>query len=453
MTISRDAISHGDDIIARVHAAVAAAVPPDARVLLAVSGGVDSMVLLDAVAGACSGAAAAVATFDHRTGRAASDAVERVRREAEARGLPVIAGRADRVGSSEAEWREARWRFLRDAATRAAAAAIATGHTRDDQVETVVMRLLRDAGARGLAGLYADSADVVRPLLAVDRSTIAAYAARRSLCWVEDPSNASPRHRRNRVRHELLPALRAARPAIDDELLAVARRAAVWRRDVEHFVDRHVGLRRGRAGALVVATCDLAGYDAGQLAVLWPAIAARAGVRLDRRGTARLIEFTMRIAAGATVGAEMQLSGAVEVVAGRGEIVVRPWRRRPAAAPTLDAVPLLDEVVVGTWQLRSARPHQRETDSPWSAYLPGDRSLSVRPWRVGDRMRVAAGQAARRVNRFFADAHVPARERVGWPVVLAGGEIVWIPGVRRSDAATDRPGRPGVHFLCERIDG
>jgi tRNA(Ile)-lysidine synthase len=67
-------------------------------------------------------------------------------------------------------------------------------------------------------------------------------------------------------------------------------------------------------------------------------------------------------------------------------------------------------------------------------------------------MRVAEGQAARRVKRYFADAHVPARARAGWPVVLAAGEIVWIPGVRRSDAATDRPGRPGVPFICERID-
>ena len=67
-------------------------------------------------------------------------------------------------------------------------------------------------------------------------------------------------------------------------------------------------------------------------------------------------------------------------------------------------------------------------------------------------MRAPGAQAARRVKRFFADQRVPARERHGWPVVLAGDDIVWIPGVRRSDAATDRPGRPGVHFVCERID-
>jgi tRNA(Ile)-lysidine synthase len=435
--------------VERVRAAVREAL--DRPVLLAVSGGIDSMVLLDACAAVARERVSAVATFDHGTGETAREAVAHVRSETAARGLRVVAGCAEGLGASEAAWREARWRFLRAAAGEVGAEVVATGHTRDDQVETVALRVLRDSGARGLAGLLAGSADVVRPLLAVDRATIAAYAAAQSLRWVEDPSNRSPRHLRNRVRHELLPALRAARPSIDAELMAVGRRAARWRRDVDRFIARHIPARAGRDGALIVATPDLLQYDAEALAVLWPAIAARAGVRLDRRGTVRLVQFTISIAAGAAVGAEIQLSGSVEVVAGRGEVVLRPRRPRAiAASAAIDAVPLVHDLVVGAWQLRAGRP---ETDSAWCAYLPGDRPLAVRAWRPGDRMRVAAGHAARRVKRFFADAHVPARERAGWPVVLAGGDIVWIPGVRRSDAATDRPGRPGVHFHCERIDG
>ncbi|AHG90577.1 tRNA(Ile)-lysidine synthase [Gemmatirosa kalamazoonensis] len=443
------------DVVRGVRDAVRARLEPVDRVVLAVSGGVDSMVLLDAAAVVAAERIAAVATFDHGTGAHARDAAALVRRESAARGLPVVVGRGELAAGGEAAWREARWRYLRATARDVGASAVATGHTRDDQVETVALRILRDAGPRGLAGLLAGAPDVVRPLLDVERRTVAGYAATRALQWLEDPSNVAPRHRRNRVRHELLPALRAAHRAIDDELLAVAARAAAWRGDVEHFVDANVALRRGAGGAFVVATRDLARYDAEELAVLWPAIAARAGVRLDRRGTVRLVEFTMSIAAGADVGAEIQLSGPVEVTAGRGEIVLRPWRPRPVVAPeAVGEVPLRggsgEGVVVGRWRLR---PGCAETDSPWCAYLPSDRSLAVRPWRAGDRMRVVGGQAARRVKRFFADARVPARERDGWPVVLMDDEIVWIPGVRRSDAATDRPGRPGVHFLCERIDG
>jgi tRNA(Ile)-lysidine synthase len=448
MRTRSDAIPE-DAPVERVCAAVRDAL--DRRVLLAVSGGIDSMVLLDACAAVARERIAAVATFDHRTGAEARSAIAHVRGEAAARGLRVVAGCAERPDASEAAWREARWRFLRAAAREVGAEVVATGHTRDDQVETVALRVLRDSGPRGLAGLLTGSADVVRPLLAVDRATIAGYAAARALRWVEDPSNRSPRHLRNRVRHELLPALRAAHPTIDAELIALGRRAARWRRDVERFVARHIPLRLGRDGALLVATPDLLQYDAEALAVLWPAIAARAGVRLDRRGTVRLVQFTISIAAGAAVGAEIQLSGSVEVVAGRGEVVLRPRRPRAiVASAATDAVPLVDDLVVGAWQLRAGRS---ETDSAWCAYLPGDRPLAVRAWRPGDRMRVAPGHAARRVKRFFADAHVPARERAGWPVVLAGSDIVWIPGVRRSDAATDRPGRPGVHFHCERIDG
>ncbi len=85
--------------------------------------------------------------------------------------------------------------------------------------------------------------------------------------------------------------------------------------------------------------------------------------------------------------------------------------------------------------------------------LPADVPLAVRAWRPGDRMRARAGGTARRVKRFFADARVPGMDRAGWPVVLAAGEIVWIPGVRRSDAATVQPGRPGVRYECDRNDG
>jgi tRNA(Ile)-lysidine synthetase-like protein len=82
--------------------------------------------------------------------------------------------------------------------------------------------------------------------------------------------------------------------------------------------------------------------------------------------------------------------------------------------------------------------------------LPVDATLTVRGWRPGDRMRVAGANAARRVKRFFADARIAGPDRAGWPVVLAGDEIVWIPGVRRSDAATVRSGRPGLRYTCER---
>jgi len=88
----------------------------------------------------------------------------------------------------------------------------------------------------------------------------------------------------------------------------------------------------------------------------------------------------------------------------------------------------------------------------WMAALPANHALSVRPWRPGDRMVPLGAAGPRRVKGLLRDSGLDALSRTGWPVVLAGDQIVWIPGVRRSIAATARPGRPELVYLCERID-
>src|SRR5690348_10057454 len=143
-----------DDATRTVLRAVrAAARTTDAPLLLAVSGGLDSMSLLHAMADSARPRVAAVATFDHGTGRAASLSAAFVAREAAALGFPVIIGHAAGAAmvkdGREAAWRVARYGFLRSAAAPFGA-RIVTAHTEDDQVETVLMRILRGSGARGL---------------------------------------------------------------------------------------------------------------------------------------------------------------------------------------------------------------------------------------------------------------------------------------------------------------
>jgi tRNA(Ile)-lysidine synthase len=357
-------------------------------------------------------------------------------REACRLGLPVVAGRAGRPATTEAGWRRARWRFLRRAARRERA-VVATAHTADDQVETVALRLLRGAGARGLAGLAAPS-PVARPWLGVSRARLAGWVRERAIPHLEDPTNRSLRHARNRLRLELLPALRQVRPSLDGELLAVGRAAARWRQEVEAVVDR-LGPRLARPGVLYVARGGLAGYSPEELSVLWPALAARARVRLDRRGTRRLASFTIR---GGRV-ARLPLAGGAEVLALPDRFLVR--RRRAAPWPEEE---LAGVVRWGGWRLRLATA--APDGDPWSAALPAGCRLTVRGWRPGDRIRRSPGDAARRVKRFFADRGVAGPLRAGWPVVLADGEVVWIPGVCRSAAATARPGRPAVLYVCDR---
>jgi tRNA(Ile)-lysidine synthase len=427
--------------------AVSAARTPDGApgarrtFVLAVSGGRDSMTMLHAFVRVARDAIATVATFDHGTGPHSAAAARLVREQCAALGVRCTSAVADSPGANESAWREARWRFLRTVAA-AEGATVATAHTRDDNVETILIRTLRGSGARGLAGLFADS-DVVRPLLDVARAEVASDALAHRVAFIEDPSNESRAHLRNRVRHDLLPALLRVRPRLSEELLAIARRAAVIRRTLDDVASRIAVIRSGEQ-SLLVATTMLQDYDPEALRALWPAIAARAGIVLDRRGTEGLARFTRM----ARAGDRMQLSGGLEVLRRHDDVVVRqPGNDAPAAAA------LGDGLEWGRWRFskRRAAAGGAPADA-WSAMLAAPETLIVRGWRDGDRMRGAGDAEPRRVKRFLRDAGLVGPERQGWPVVVRGEEVVWIPGVRRSDAATVRSGRPEAVYVCERTD-
>ncbi len=290
---------------------------PAGRWLLAVSGGRDSMVLLDAMSRARQHEVAAVATFDHGTGAAARAAVALVEREAERRGLAVVVGEAPAgTPGDEATWRAARLGFL-SAWALELDAQVVTGHTRDDQVETVVQRLLRDAGPRGLAAMLATG---VRPLLPVGRREVAAYASAHALTCVEDPSNRDLRHQRNRVRLELLPALESAVPGFSDWCWDLGMRAAEWRAELDALADELVRPAAGEPGSsVVIAVEPVRGVTVEGWRILWPALAARAGVVMDRRG----IERAARWAPGARRHGTIQLSNGARITFTGTTFVVR----------------------------------------------------------------------------------------------------------------------------------
>ena len=412
--------------------------------LLAVSGGLDSMVLLSALSAVARRRIAAVATFDHATGPSATHAVEVVSAAAAMRGVPVVVGRlgADEdVSSREATWRAARHTFLREAASRVGARVV-TAHTEDDQLETVLMRIMRGSGARGIAALYAEG-EIVRPFVRLRRASLEEYAAAASVTWVDDPSNMSMAHARNRVRRDLLPALRAVAPGFDADLLDAARQSARFRRDVDTFVDRVVR-PRVLAQRLVVDAGRLEGHDRESLAVLWAALAARAGLALDWRGTRRLSAFTTETRRTGSI----PLSGGWTLEAAHGTYILR----RAVVSPDAPAgtLPAVGSLVWGEFHFRACT--KDDPSSVWSASIAGSARGVVRAWRAGDRLEPAAGQPRRRVTRYLSDVGVMGADRRGWPVVVADEQVVWIPGVRRSDAATDRSGRPVRYYVCERID-
>ena len=425
--------------------------PQSGRAVLAVSGGLDSMCLLDAAAaaGEARGCELVVATFDHASGPHSSRAAAFVARAASHYRLPVVIGRESAVARNESAWRAARWEFLRSVSGRAEG-PIFTAHNRDDQVETVFMRALRGAGARGLAGLRAPSA-VRRPFLGVTRAELRAYADERAIEWIEDPTNRSLEHLRNRVRREILPTLLRARPSLEGELIELGERAAEWRSDlatvVDTFVEHGVRCEPGGPKSLHVRLADLRGLSLDSLRVVWPELAARAGVTLDRRGTVRATELTLS----AETGARVQLSGGWELTRSREWIELHSTRPASRAAPA--STRLVAPMTWGDWRFTTTASGEPGADR-WRAILPRDAELRIRAWRPGDRLCIRRGNqlARRKVKYFLSDARISGHIRAAWPVVLAGDEIVWIPGVRRSDAAAARSGGPVVTYVCDYLD-
>jgi tRNA(Ile)-lysidine synthase len=292
-------------------------------VLAAISGGADSTALVACLAALRDAGflrAVSACHVDHGLRPAAAEAAFC---EELCRGLGVPLERlAVTVGEGnlQAAARRARYSALRAAAARAGAERIATGHTRSDQAETVLLRLLRGAGARGLAAIPPRRGPFVRPLIDRSRGEVLDYLRERGLEHREDPTNASPRFDRNRVRHELLPALERLRPGAEGALA----RAADLLRDDERALERS-------AAALVPRGVPAARVD--ELLAAPSAVRARAVRRLwlaatgSRRGLERHhVEAIVRLFRRGRPGRVSLPGGRVASVA-RGTVRLEPAAR------------------------------------------------------------------------------------------------------------------------------
>jgi tRNA(Ile)-lysidine synthase len=221
---------------ALTHGAASLAIPDGTTMLLAVSGGPDSTALLHGAARLAPGRGwhLAVAHLDHALRAGSAGEAAAVAASAKGLGLPVEVRRTDVQALAAAEHRsvedagrQARYRFLGEAAARLGPEAlIATAHTADDAAETVLLRLARGSGLRGVRGIPQRRGSIVRPLLQARRATLRAALDAAGIEYVTDPSNADAAHARNRVRADLLPALERVSSAAVDALLRFGRLAA-----------------------------------------------------------------------------------------------------------------------------------------------------------------------------------------------------------------------------------
>ena len=450
---------------------------PGDRVLVAVSGGPDSLALLHVLNDLSPerGLALHVYTLDHglRGDESAGDAAF-VAEAAASLGLPCTAERVD-VGaegfrrglSLQAAARALRYERLAAVATRIGARRIATGHNREDQAETVLLRLLRGAGLRGLAGIPPVRDGIyIRPLLAVSRAEIEEYLARHGLEPRRDPTNARAVYLRNRIRLELVPQLqRDYNPRLVDTLAAMAERL---RHDAE-FIE----LAAAAAWSDVTEASGAAGEVALNVAALLAQPPALVGPILQRavapafRGTGRELSSTAvaAIVALAQRGHNGELDLGADVVAGisYGRLVFR--RHRGPAAP-YDPVPLPvpGDVIVETAGARITatlcRPGETPApgaEEPGCAIFAWDRlpgPLAIRSRRPGDRLSPVGMTGTQKLQDLFVNSKVPRHQRDLVPLLVAGEDILWVMGFRldrRWAVAPERAARCNFPTLWVRF--
>jgi tRNA(Ile)-lysidine synthase len=423
---------------------LAALAPPPGVALIAVSGGPDSLVLLDLLAGSSAAGQLSlhVAHADHGIHPDSGTVAEQVRAAAARYRIPVHVGRLT-LGAmaSETLARTARYHWLNQLATELGAETIFTAHHQDDQVETILMRLLRGSGPAGLAGIPARRGRVMRPLLPFRREQLAEHLHEIGLIAWEDPANRDPRHDRGWLRTDLLPMLRRRMPEVDRRILSVGRQAAAHRAVMDAMLEGIDLDLRVEEGGVSVAAPPLSGYDSGVLRALLGALGRRAGCLVGPTRAARIERLLSRDRSGAV--AELGSGFLAELTFGRLRLF-----RGSVHPPRWERVLIQGEAGrarAGEWTLewtRDRTPDRLERNPEAGWFVEG--AYVARPWQPGDRIRPLGGSGRRLVVRCMQDARIARTRRAEWPVIEEGGGVVWVPGVCRS---ADRVPEPGTLAL------
>ncbi|HEX5226847.1 MAG TPA: tRNA lysidine(34) synthetase TilS [Bryobacteraceae bacterium] len=417
-------------------------IAPGQRVGVAVSGGADSVFLLHALREL--GFSLSVIHIEHGIRGATSvEDAEFVRDLAAGFGLPFHLHRANVPaieGNLEEAARNVRQAYYAELIESRAADRVATGHTRSDQAETVLFRILRGSGLTGLAGILPVTREgLVRPLLEIDRAEIEAWLRERGVGWREDLSNQDRAYARNRLRHDILPLLRETfNPQLDTALSHLGTLA----RDEEDYWESALGPTPG-----VIAVADLAEVPlalarrrirraAGKIAfdhverIIEMARSDHGHDRLQVPGLDVCRSFDwIRIAGtppeeAANYAFHLTVPGCVELPGSKVRITLQLLEK---SAPVTPYVTLGNEL---DWQrFGGARNAPR---------------LEVRNWRPGDQYRRVGRPQPEKIKFFFQEARIPLWERGNWPIITYNETIVW---ARRFGAAAEFAGGPDTRSV------
>jgi tRNA(Ile)-lysidine synthase len=445
-------------MLSKIQSSLAKLLAPGERLLIGVSGGSDSVALLDALVQ--SGWRPHVCHLNHKLRGAESDAdAEFVRDLARRYELAVTIAERDVAAmaaqekvSLEDAARHARHGFFSDAARRTGVHKLALAHTADDQVETLLLRLLRGTGAPGLVGIWPERQigvlRVVRPMLGVRRTEVLEYLRAQGLKFREDSSNSDVRFTRNRVRHELLPLLeREFNPAIREVLL----RTAEILRDEDSYLTRHVmeAFYSTVCRDDVVNVKALADYPvAVQRRLLRSWLGAEDGN--GPHFAFEQIEAIRELAQSESPSAQLDLPddlvvyreyeelkkarrADLEPVQGRwqlnleGETVIRELEVTMVCHP--EPVEGSQDGKAGALRFAQGGKQSECFDADTLGTAP-----SIRTWQEGDRFQPLGMHEEKKLQDFFVDEKIPRLQRGRVPLVCASdGRIAWVVGHRLAD--------------------
>ena len=421
--------------------------------IVAVSGGPDSVALLDLLTGVAKefGLVLVVAHADHGIQLDSGKVGMMVRELAAKYGLPFELGELS-LGpdATETEARRARYAWLRDVQRRRRAQYLVTAHHRDDQIETVLLRALRGSAPAGLAGIARRGrGGLIRPLLQFTRGELAEHVTQRDLPAHQDPANRDPRHLRSWVRTTMLPLLRERLgPRLEQDLRSLGRHAASDRSAWDRVLDLVPLELDVREGSFAVARQLLGGYDNALSVALLRAAARRAGYALGPKTARRILALAARPS-----GRRLSLGGGwtAEVSFDR----LRVAREFEIGCALERVLPAGEQGTArfGAFEIAwspSAAPARlgRET---WTTWVDGA-GWEVRPPAPGDSVAPLGGVGHRPVRRLLMEARVPRSARPQYPVIARGETILWVPGICRSADGVPTPGTRAVRLDVTQHD-
>lgn len=419
---------------------------PGELVLAAFSGGADSTFLVRSLIGLMNEIdfSLVLAHFNHGLRPGAETDESFARKAAEMWGLPIVVGADDvrayahrqRLNLEEAG-RILRYRFLTVEGEKIGAHKIATGHTLNDQAETLLMRLSRGAGLGGLSGIFPVlDGGIIRPLLWVEKKEILQYLSVEGIGFREDPTNKDRRFLRNRVRHVILPFLQQS---FDEGIIGRLGRTANLLQDDERL------LRDMAADRLIQLSPEIGALDARLLKNLDRALARRVVREFLRREGGGLGGISQKDVDGILdmkEGKSLRLAGRRHVRMERGLIRIVGGRlppEKPVFSFLWDVMTPLNIAAAGvflTAEILDQAPSSRDYDDGSNVFVDMDVlefPIEVRTPKSGDRYVPLGGPGHVKLKEAFRSRDVPPSLRLSRPVLLSGDEIIWVQGLPVAD--------------------